>query len=68
MYVNAGIASLFYPVTAFGYGMLEEKRPGKSYWRLIQSYTIYLLFAKIICSQQVIKNYVFKKDFYLENI
>ena len=51
MYVNAGIVSLFYPVTAFGYGMLEEKRPSKRFWRLIQNYTIYLLFAKIICCQ-----------------
>jgi len=49
MYVNAGIVSLFYPFAAFGYGMLEEQRPSKGFWSLIQSYSIYLLFAKIIC-------------------
>ena len=35
MYANAGIVSLFYPSFVFGYGLLEEKRPGKSFWKIV---------------------------------
>jgi len=32
MYMNAGIISIFYPITVFGYALMEEARPHRNYW------------------------------------
>lgn len=48
MYENAGIISLPYPIAVFGWAMLEEKRPGKKFWRFIRIYTEFVLFFKFI--------------------
>ena len=46
MYMNAGIISVFYPVSVFGYALLEEARPSKAYWITIRNYTTGLLVFK----------------------
>ena len=62
MYVNAGVISLFYPIMAFGYGMLEETRPGKQFWRIVRTYTTILLLIKFICTLKVMKDNVFNTE------
>jgi hypothetical protein len=54
MYVNAGLVSLFYPFAAFGYGLLEENRPDKAFWKIVLKYSLILLFAKILINLEII--------------
>ncbi len=54
MYVNAGFVSLFYPFAVFGYGLLEEKRPDKTFWKIVLNYSIILLFAKIVMNLEIV--------------
>lgn len=48
MFQNAGLVGLIYPMSMFGYALLEETRPRKEYWEIIFKYTIVLLTIKII--------------------
>lgn len=41
--MKAGWLYMVYPVTIFGYCMLEEKRPGRTYWFFILFYTQFLI-------------------------
>jgi hypothetical protein len=51
--MNAGVISLFYPIMAFGFGLLEEKRPKKSFWNAVRIYTTFLLLIKFIFSLKI---------------
>lgn len=62
MYMNAGLISLFYPIASFGYGMLEEKRTDKVFWRWIRWYTTGLLLFKFIATLKISKEYFFETD------
>lgn len=53
MYENAGIISLPYPIAVFGWAMLEERRPGKKFWRFIRIYTEMVLLFKFIFNLDV---------------
>jgi hypothetical protein len=46
MYMNAGIISVLYPISVFGYALLEETRPRKEYWSFIRNYTTVVLLFK----------------------
>jgi len=46
MYMNAGIISVFYPLTVFGYALLEEARPNRRYWEAVRAYTQGVLMFK----------------------
>lgn len=59
MYMNAGLISLYYPIAAFGYGMLEEKRTGKVFWRWIRWYTTFILFFKAVATLRIAKENFF---------
>jgi hypothetical protein len=48
MYENAGLVSIFYPISVFGFAILEEKRPKKSFWIMVRKYTVCLLIFKFI--------------------
>jgi hypothetical protein len=48
MYMNAGIISIFYPISIFGYALLEETRPRKYFWTIVRRYTTFLLLFKMI--------------------
>jgi len=63
MYQNAGIVSIFYPMSVFGYAMLEETRPPATYWNLVRKYTTVLLFFKFICNLAILEPYINDKDF-----
>jgi hypothetical protein len=54
MYTNAGLVSLFYPLAVFGYGLLEEKRPDKAFWKIVLKYSITLLFGKILINLEIL--------------
>jgi len=48
MFVNAGLISVIYPLSMFGYALLEETRPRNHYWKFIQSYTTVILIIKFL--------------------
>ena len=48
LFTNAGIVSIIYPFAVFGLALLEEKRPGKVFWRFFLSYSLTILFLKYI--------------------
>lgn len=48
MFQNAGIISLIYPISVFGYALLEETRPRREFWIFIRQYTTVLLFFKFV--------------------
>ena len=51
--MNAGIISIFYPLTVFGYALLEEARPHRRYWEIVRSYTVCILIFKFILNLSV---------------
>ena len=53
MYMNAGLISLVYPISIFGYALLEETRPRKNFWNFIRKYTTCLLFIKFLLNLSV---------------
>jgi len=46
MFISAGLIGLFYPLSIFGYALLEETRPSKKYWYMVLIYTSVLLILK----------------------
>lgn len=65
MYQNAGLISVFYPIMAFGWGLTNETRPKKEYWRIIRLYTTFLLLAKFIFNMAIMEPVV-KSDTYVQ--
>jgi hypothetical protein len=57
MQVNAGLISLVYPLTIFGYALLEETRPNQHFWRLIKQYTTCLLAFKFLWNLSALNDY-----------
>lgn len=48
MWQNTGIISFFYPCAVFGYALLEETRPGPTFWKIVRIYTSFVLCFKFI--------------------
>ena len=48
MFANAGFLSLFYPLSIFGYALLQETRPSKTYWFVVILYTGFVILLKFI--------------------
>ena len=48
MYMNAGLLSLVYPFSIFGYALLEETRPKRWYWDWIRNYTSCIVCLKFL--------------------
>lgn len=65
MYQNAGIVSIFYPISVFGYAMLEETRPHSDYWNTVRTYTTILLLFKFICNLAILEPYLESESFLL---
>ncbi len=55
MYINAGLISLIYPISVFGYALMEETRPRRIFWEFIKKYTTALLFIKFIWNLNIIE-------------
>ena len=54
MFENAGLFGLVYPLSMFGYAMLEETRPRTWYWNFIFKYTIVLLIVKFTINLSIL--------------
>lgn len=48
MYQNAGLMSIIYPISIFGYALIEETRPSRGFWDFIRYYTIFILLLKLV--------------------
>lgn len=46
--VSAGLITIIFPFAVFGYALMEEARPGKSFWNFMIWYTLFILFMKFI--------------------
>ena len=46
MYETAGLIGIFYPISVFGHGLLEEGRPNSKYWSIILNYSMFVLVIK----------------------
>lgn len=65
MYQNAGLISVFYPIMGFGWGLVNETRPKKEYWRIIRIYTTFLLLAKFIFNLAIMEPLI-KSETYIQ--
>ena len=52
--MNAGLISIVYPFSIFGYALLEETRPRNFFWEVVRKYTTFLLFLKFTCNLSVL--------------
>ena len=53
MFMNAGLISIVYPFSIFGYALLEETRPRNFFWEIVRKYTTFLLFLKFTINLSV---------------
>jgi len=53
MFQNSGLISLVYTFSMFGYALLEETRPRKSYWEWIRGYTLFVLILKFVMNLKI---------------
>lgn len=67
MFENAGLFGLIYPLSMFGFALMEETRPRKEYWNFIYKYTISLLTLKIVINLAVLQFLVENKYFLIFN-
>lgn len=54
MFQSAGLVSLIYPISIFGYALLEETRPRQPYWNFIRNYTIMMLSIKFFINLKML--------------
>lgn len=63
MYQSAGIISLIYPISIFGYALIEEARPNNKYWFYVQIYASIILALKFITNLTVLSDYFANREF-----
>ena len=51
--IKAGLLYMVYPISIFGYCMLEEQRPGRIFWYTILAYTGVLIIFNFIIQLEV---------------
>lgn len=49
-YENAGLITIIYPFMIFGWALLEETRPNKTFWQVLKFWTTVVLFFKFFCN------------------
>lgn len=57
IFTNAGLISIVYPISIFGFALLEETRPRTQYWLFIRSYTTFVLLLKFLFNLSIIDAY-----------
>lgn len=67
MFQNAGLISIIYPIMVFGFGLIEEVRPKKEFWRIIRLYTTFVLILKLGFNLKYFHSF-FEEDIYKEVI
>ena len=50
--------SIIYPISIFGYALIEESRPGKRYWNIIRVYTTIILLLKLIINLSILDSFL----------
>lgn len=63
MYQNAGLMSLIYPISIFGYALIEESRPNWLYWDFIRWYTTSILLLKLVANLSWLDEFMETKTF-----
>lgn len=58
MYQNAGLMSIIYPISIFGYALIEETRPGKRFWDFIRIYTMFILLLKMFFNLSWLNSFI----------
>jgi len=58
MFQNAGLISLIYPLSLFGYALLEESRPKIVFWIFLGNYTQYLLLFKFFVNLSIFGDFM----------
>ena len=48
--LSPGVATIVYPLSIFGFAMMEEKKPSKGFWYFIIFYTELLIGIEFILS------------------
>ena len=48
--INPGILTLVYPISVFGYALIEETRPRRYFWYFIMLYTQLFIIIQFIFS------------------
>lgn len=54
MILNASFITIFYPMAVFGFALMEERRPGKTFWNIMATYTIVILFLKMLIQLDIL--------------
>jgi len=62
MMQNSGLISLVYPVSMFGYALMEEVRPRNWYWAWIRTYTIGVLVVKFLIALHLVRGLLEAND------
>jgi hypothetical protein len=57
MYANAGLLSIIYPISLFGYALIEE-RPRREYWIIMRQYTSFIVFIKFVANLSILNSYL----------
>lgn len=65
--VDASIMSLFYPISYFGYGLIEYPFPNKYYWKTITVYALITITLKLIYQFPFFCGYPFLSAFNIFN-
>jgi len=63
MYQNAGLMSIVYPISIFGYALIEETRPRRGYWDFLRIYTIVILVIKFIWNLSIFDDFAKSSSF-----
>ena len=61
--INASLLTMLYPLSIFGYALLENPRPKKIYWQFCICYTIFILSVKFFFQLKLFNN-IFDKERY----
>ena len=65
---DASILSCVYPITYFGYGLIEYPFPSKGYWRLLILYDLFVITIKLIYQFPLFCGYPFLSIFNVKSI
>lgn len=57
MFQSAGLVSLIYPISIFGFALVEETRPRQSFWNFIRDYSIVMLSIKFFINLKILDGF-----------
>ena len=63
MFMNMGFVSFFYPISVFGYALIEPHRPKHTFWKVVRNYTPILLFLKFVFNLSIFESMLASEEF-----